>query len=89
MTGKVGWVSKHLPALSLFCELDWKYLPAAVHVKQNLYIVFSVGVLAVYFGIVEAGNRGIIGELVIKEVLAGNQRGEVVLEIEVIVDGEA
>jgi hypothetical protein len=82
-------VSKHLPALSLFCELDWKYLPTAVHVKQNLYIVFSVGVLAVYFAIVEAGNRGIIGELVVKVVLAGNQRGDAVLEIEVIVDGEA
>lgn len=51
--------------------------------------MFSVGVLAVYFGIVEAGNRGIIGELVVKVVLAGNQRGDVVLEIEVKVDGEA
>jgi hypothetical protein len=66
-------VSKHLPALSLFCELDWKYLPTAVHVKHYMYILFSPGVLAFKDGMVVAGNSGTIGEPVIKVALACNQ----------------
>ena len=61
-------------------------MPTAVHVKQNLYIVFSVGVLAVYFGKVDAGNRGIIGELITKVVFAGNHRGDAVMEVDVTGD---
>jgi hypothetical protein len=69
--------------------LDWKYLPTAVHVKHYLYIRFSVGVLAVKDGIVVAGNRGTIGELVIKVVLVGNHEVDTVVEVDVLVDVEA
>ena len=64
-------------------------MPTAVHVKHYLYIKFSVGVLAVKDGIVVAGNRGTIGELVIKVVLAGNQEVDTVVEVGAAVVVEA
>ncbi len=68
---------------------DLKYLPNAVHVKQDLYIKLIVGVLAVYVVMVVAGYKGIIGELVFKVVLAGNHEGDVVVEVDARVDVEA
>ncbi len=64
-------------------------MPNAVHVKQDLYIRFFVGVLAVYVVMVVAGYKGIIGELVFKVVLAGNHEGDVVVEVDARVDVEA
>lgn len=64
-------------------------MPTAVHVKHYLYIKFSVGVLAVKDGIVVAGNRGTIGELVIKVVLADNHEVDTVVEVGAAVVVEA
>ena len=64
-------------------------MPTAVHVKHYLYIKFSVGVLAAKEGMVVAGNRGTIGELVIKVVLAGNHEVDTVVEVGAAVVVEA
>ena len=70
-------MSKHLPALALFCVFDRKNLPTEVHVRQNVYIRFNDGAsAAVYVNIVETFYAVIIGVLVIVGVLAGNISGD-------------
>lgn len=80
-------MSKHLPALALFCVFDRKNLPTEVHVRQNVYIRFNDGAsAAVYVDIVETVNLGIIGVLVIVGLLAGNIRGDGLVLVDVALD---